>query len=166
MQRFSCSPMDDEATVGAKARIPNPALEPLAFLLGEWRTTGTHPLMEGEALNGRTSFDWHEGGAFLILRSEVDAPGFPHGVGIIASDDHAGTFSMTWFDERGTSRLYEVTVGKGTITWRRDDPELAQTNTITAEGDGDTLVAKGRMSEKGGLWGDDLSQVFRRRPRS
>ena len=69
---------------------------------------------------------------------------------------------MTYFDERGVSRLYLVEVGERTVTWRRDDPALAQSMTITAGDDGGTLTGKGRMSQHGGDWGDDLSQTFTR----
>ena len=148
--------------IGARSQIANPALKPLAFLVGTWRTVSTHPLLPGTALDGRASFEWHEGGAFLRIRSEVDHAGFPDGVAIIGSDDAAGTFTMIYFDQRGVSRRYDVTVGDRTLTWRRDDPKLAQSNTIAAGDGGDTLVSKGRMSVDGGAWGDDLSQVFRR----
>jgi hypothetical protein len=158
--------MSLSSTIGAKALVPNPALAPLAFLVGEWRTAGSHPQVPGKTLYGRTSFAWHEGGAFLIMRSEVDEPQFPNGVAIIGSDDVAGTFAMIWFDERGISRLYEMTVGDRTLTWRRDDPEFSQSTTITAADGGDTLVSKGRMSQKGGAWSDDLSQVFTREKRA
>jgi len=147
------------SAIGAKALVPNKALSPLGFLIGQWRTTGTHPLMPGETLYGRTTFAWHEGGAFLIMRSQVDQPQFPDGVAIIGSDV-SGRFAMIYFDERGVSRVFEVTVGERTVRWSREDPELAQTLTIKAEGD--TLVSKGRMSERGAAWSDDLSQVFTR----
>ena len=150
-----------QASIGAEALIPNPALKPLEFLIGAWRTTGSHPLVPGKALNGRTSFAWHEGGAFLVMRSEIDQPQFPSGVAIIGSDDVAGKFAMIYFDERGVSRLLEVAIGERTVTWRRDEPEFSQSLTIEAEG-GDRLVSKGRMSQKGGPWTDDLSQVFER----
>jgi hypothetical protein len=151
--------MSQSSIIGARALIPNPALQPLAFLIGEWRTIGSHPQVPGESLCGRASFDWHEGGAFLIMRSQVDQPDFPDGVAIIASDDVAGNFALSWFDERGISRVYAVTLGDRTVTWRRDDPAFAQSVTITAEGD-DRLVSKGRMSRDGGAWVDDLSQVY------
>ncbi|HSI17877.1 MAG TPA: hypothetical protein VK980_08915 [Sphingomonas sp.] len=157
--------MTQSSAIGAAARIPNPALKPLAFLIGDWRTTGTHPLVPGETLCGRTSFAWHEGGAFLIMHAQVDEPRFPSGVAIIGSDNVAGTFAMTYFDARGISRLYQVEVGERTVTWRRDDPALSQSMTIAAGDDGDTLVATGRMSQDGGPWGDDLSQTFTREGR-
>ncbi|MDB5672692.1 MAG: hypothetical protein JWO25_3651 [Alphaproteobacteria bacterium] len=154
--------MDQKSNIGAKALIANPALQPLEFLIGEWRTSGSHPLLPGKILHGRTAFAWHEGGAFLIMRSEVDAPQFPDGVAIIGSDDVAGTFAMTYFDERGISRLLEVAPGDRTVTWRRENPEFSQSLTISAEPGGDRLISKGKMSEKGGPWVDDLSQIFER----
>jgi hypothetical protein len=152
--------MSSFSSPGAKALIPNPALKPLEFLVGEWRTAGTHPMVPGESLRGRTSFCWHEGGAFLVMRSQVDQPDFPDGVAILGSDGVSGKFAMIYFDERGVSRILDVTVGDRSVTWRHDDPEFLQSLTIAA--DGDRLVSKGRMSRKGGEWEDDLSQVFTR----
>jgi len=117
-------------------------------------------MVPDKKLPGRTSFEWHQGGAFLIMHSQVDEPQFPDGVAIIGSDDAAGTFAMTYFDERGKSRLMEVTVGHGTLTWRHDNPDFAQCLTISVVGD--RLESKGRMSQKGGPWQDDLSQTFER----
>jgi hypothetical protein len=157
--------MNDPPIIGERARTNNPALKPLEFLLGEWRTTGSHPERAGKVLNGSTSFSWHEGGAFLIMRTQVDEPGFPDGVAVIGSDNVVGTLTMMYFDERGISRAYDVMVGNRTVTWRRDDQKLSQSNTIMAEDDGDTLVGKGRISQNGGAWSDDLSQTFHRRAR-
>ena len=61
--------------------------------------------MPDKKLEGRTSFAWHEDGAFLIMRGEVDEPRFPDGVAIIGSDDGAGIFAMIYFDERGVSSM-------------------------------------------------------------
>jgi hypothetical protein len=39
-------------TIGSEAAIPNPALKPLSFLVGEWRTEGSHPQLPGKTLHG------------------------------------------------------------------------------------------------------------------
>ena len=70
-----------------EASIPNPALKPFSVLIGNWKTTGTHPLVPDTILHGRTSFEWLENGAFLMMRSEIDEPRFPSGIAIIGSDD-------------------------------------------------------------------------------
>jgi hypothetical protein len=52
--------------IGPEAQRPNPAREPLTPLVGQWRTTGTHPLIPDTTFHGRTSFEWHEGGCFRL----------------------------------------------------------------------------------------------------
>ena len=81
-------------------------------------------------------------------------------IAIIGSDDAAGTFSMIYFDERGTSRLIDVTVGDRTVAWRHNNRQFAQCLTISV--DVDRLVSKGQMSQNDGPWEDDLSQIFER----
>lgn len=152
-----------EPTVGAKARRRNPTLDALAFLIGNWSTTGRHPAVPGEDLPGLTSFAWGEGGAFVVMRSQTDHDDFPDGVAIFASDNVLGTITMCWFDQRGISRLCPVTVGERWVAWHHDDPAFLQRVTITADPSGRSMVSKGEMARGGGTWGDDLSQVFVRR---
>lgn len=147
--------------LAGRARIRNPALAGLVFLIGDWETVGTHPQVPGKALLGRTSFAWHEGGGFVIMRMQVDAPDFPHGVAIFSTDTGEDRVVLSWFDERGTSRHYAVTIADLQVSWHRDDPEIAQTIVITADGP-DRLLSIGRRSERGGDWTDDLSQTFER----
>jgi hypothetical protein len=151
--------MNQTDPIGIEAQIANPALQPLSFLIGTWQTSGQHPMVPGVELIGRAAFTWHEGGAFLIMHTDMEDPRFPSGVAIIGSDDVAATFSMIYFDQRKISRMMNVEPGNGTVTWRRNTPELSQSMTITADG-ADRLIGIGRMSQDGGPWGDDLYQVF------
>lgn len=146
--------------IGSEALIPNPALQPLAALVGEWRTTGTHPLVPGTTLHGRTSFTWHEGGAFLLMRSEIDEPEIPSGTAVFGSDDAAGTYFMLYFDERGVSRKYDVTVTGNQVMWRRAEAGFSQRWTMTVDDGGTTLAGKGEMSRDGGAWEDDLALTY------
>jgi hypothetical protein len=148
--------------IGSAAQRRNPALEPLARLVGEWRTRGTHPLVPGTTFHGRTSFSWHEGGAFLLMRSEIDEPEIPSGVAVIGSDDAAGTFTMIYFDERDISRRYTVEVADDTVSWHRDEAGFAQRMVVTIAADGTPLDAQGTMSRDGGPWEDDLQLTYER----
>lgn len=69
---------------------------------------------------------------------------------------------MVYFDQHGISRSYDVTVGNRMVTWKCDDWQLAQTNTIVAGRDENILIGRSRMSQHDGAWGDDLSQAFHR----
>jgi hypothetical protein len=148
--------------IGAGAQRPNPALEPLAPLLGGWRTTGTHPLVPGTTFHGRTSVTWHLGGAFLLMRSEIDEPGIPSGVAVIGSDGAAGTVTMLYFDEWEISRRYTVEVRDGEVSWHRDEAGFAQRMVLAVAGDGRRLDARGTMSREGGPWEDDLQLTYER----
>jgi hypothetical protein len=147
---------------GSAAQIPNPALRPFEVLVGEWRTTGTHPLVPDTTFHGRTSFTWHEGGAFLLMRSEMDESEIPSGVAVFGSDDAAATFVMVYFDERGVSRKYDVTLTDNRLVWVRDEAGFAQRNTLVIDEAGSRMVGVGEMSRAGGDWEGDLSLTYER----
>jgi hypothetical protein len=148
--------------IGSEARKQNPILKPFEALIGEWRTTGTHPLVPGTTFHGRASFSWIEGGAFLIMRSEIDEPEIPSGIAIFGSDDAEGTFCMIYFDERGVSRKYGVTIKDDVMTWSRDDPKFRQRMTLSLDADGSRIVSKGEMSREGKPWEGDLELTYER----
>ncbi|HEX3628906.1 MAG TPA: hypothetical protein VHW91_00420 [Candidatus Dormibacteraeota bacterium] len=148
--------------VGTEALKPNLAFRSFGPLVGEWRTTGTHPLVPGTTFHGRTSFAWYEGGAFLIMRSEIDEPEIPSGVAIFGSDDASATYFMLYFDERGVSRKYDVTMAGNVLAWQRQAPSLSQRVTITVEDGGARMTMKGEMSRDGGEWENDLSLTYMR----
>ena len=149
-------------SVGHEAAKPNPALAPLGVLVGTWNTVGTHPLIPGTTFHGRTSFEWLEGGAFLLMRSEIDEPEIPSGIAILGTDDESGACSMLYFDERGVSRRYETTLQDGKWRWWRDAPGLSQRFVGAVAADGQTIVARGEMSRGGGHWEPDLALTYTR----
>ncbi len=148
--------------IGPEAQRPKPTLEPLAQLLGSWRTTATHPHVPGTTCHGRTSFARHEGGAFVLMRSQIDEPEIPSAVAVIGSDDAAGTLTMLYFDERDVSRRYIVEVGDAEVSWHRDEAGFAQRMVVSIASDGSRLDAKGTMSHEDGPWEDDLQLTYER----
>lgn len=145
-----------------EASIPNPALKPFSALVGEWTTVGTHGLVPGTTYHGRTSFGWLEGGAFLIMYSEIDEPGIPSGIAIFGSDDALGTFFMLYFDERGVSRHQDVRMHDNVLQWWRNAPGFSQRSTLTIVDDGLTIIGKGELSKDGVSWEQDLDLTYTR----
>ena len=146
----------------SKAAKPNTALEPLKVLIGEWKTVGSHPLLPGVKLEGHTSYQWLEGGAFIIMHSSIEREGFPDGIAIFGSDNSSDEYAMIYFDERGVSRNYTCTLKDNVLTWWRDDPEFSQRFTCTIADDRNTIVSKGEMSKDGKPWEQDLSLTLTR----
>lgn len=145
-----------------RAQIPNPALMQFSRLVGEWKTAGTHPYLPGKILNGRSSFKWIEGGAFLIWHSEIDEPNFPAGIAIFGSDDATGEFFMSYFDERKVSRKYEVSFQNDVLKWWRNAPGFSQRYTWTFADKDNTIIGKGQLCKDGTAWEADLNQTFTR----
>lgn len=146
--------------IGSKAFLPNSILTPFTVLVGEWKTTGAHPYFPGVVLHGRAIFEWTEGGAFLIMRSEIDHPDFPSGISIIGSDDGTGEFFMLYFDERGVSRKYDIVLTKKGLSWSRIDPAFSQRFTISIEDESTKMIGKGEMSQNGAVWSKDLDLTY------
>ena len=149
-------PLDDAA---AK---PNPRLQPLSVLVGAWSTVGTHPLVPGKTFHGRTSFSWIEGGAFLMMHSQIDEPEIPTAIAVFGTDDASDSCSMLYFDERGVSRQYEVRVDGNEWRWWRDAPDFSQRFVGTIDPDGRTIVGRGEYSRDGGPWEPDLALTYSR----
>src|SRR4026208_2111885 len=137
---------------------PNPTLERLAAFIGECNievsAMSFHP--DPSAVeHGRASFDWLEGGAFLIQRSEISAPEFPRSTAIIAPDDEAEKYGMLYFDSGGVSRLYKMTFSGGIWTLWRDFPGFSQRFNGTFSDDGKVITAYWEKSTDGSNWERD-----------
>lgn len=144
------------------AAIPNPALEPFSVLIGEWETVGKHRLLPDTTLHGRTSFEWLEGGAFMMMRSEMDDPNIPTAIAVLASDDALGTYFMLTFDERGISRKHEMTLRDNVWNYWRDAPGFSQRFTGTFTDEGNTITGVSELSEDDSSWKRDLELTYTR----
>ncbi|HZQ05793.1 MAG TPA: hypothetical protein VFD70_04385 [Anaerolineae bacterium] len=144
-----------------EAAIPNPALKPWSILVGEWETVGKHRLVP-DTLHGHASFEWLEGGAFLMMYSEIDEPGVPTGIAIFGSDDATKEFFMLYFDERGVSRKYEAMLRDNIWTYWRNAPGFSQRFTGTIADEGNTIIGVSELSEDDATWKRDLELTFTR----
>ncbi|HKO32922.1 MAG TPA: hypothetical protein VJY85_04175 [Candidatus Limnocylindria bacterium] len=100
--------------------IPDSLLR-LDALVGEWDTEA--PAMDAR---GRTTFEWLDGGGFLIERSVVQRPEFPNSISIIGPTGREGALQQHYFDSRGVARVYEMSLEGGTWTLYRAGPDWPQ----------------------------------------
>jgi hypothetical protein len=134
-------------------------LELLGALVGTWTTEGRHPLLPA-AIRGRATFEWLEGGTFLVFRSHYDHPEIPDALAVMGVIE--GELSMQYFDARGVHRVYSVAMSPGTWRFWRDDADFSQRFTGTFSDDGDTITGRGEMSRDGTTWEGDLALTYRR----
>lgn len=145
-----------------EASKPNPELDPFSALIGAWKTTGTHPMVPGKTFHGRTSFEWIEGGAFVMMRTEIDEPEIPSGISIFGTDDKTKKCSMVYFDERGVSRLYETSIKGKLWEWWRNAADMCQRCAVIISEDGQTMESRGELSRDGRPWEQDLTLTYTR----
>ena len=141
---------------------PNPVIERLALLVGEWNTEIFMPIDPPIVTGGKTSIEWLEQGPFLLQRGSVEHPDFPTGIAIIGSDDSNETYSMLYFDSRGISRIYEMSLSSEVWQLRREAPEFSQRFTGTFSDDGNTITGYWERSSDGSKWELDFNLTYRK----
>jgi Protein of unknown function (DUF1579) len=89
--------------------VPNPALRKLDRLVGEWNVSGPD-------IAGRVTYEWMEGGFFLIQHVDLTAFGRPiKGVEYIGFDEGTQTLRSHFMDNNGSNFTY---------TWDIEDDTL------------------------------------------
>ena len=138
----------------------DPALEPFDVLIGIWVTEATHPLIDA-VVPGTVTFEWLEGGHFLVQRSQNDHELFPDAISVIGAPETGDGLVMEYFDSRGVRRTYGVSLEDGVLRFRRDAPGFDQRFSATLAPD--TFEGLWRLAETPGDWRDDLKVIYRRR---
>lgn len=113
------------------------SMERLGILVGEWATN-----VPGVEAAGRTTFEWLEGGGFLIQRSAVDRPEFPSAICLIGATGPDGGLQQHYFDSRGVARVYEMTLEDGAWTLFREGPDWPQRYVGELSEDGNTIAGR------------------------
>jgi hypothetical protein len=138
----------------------HPALEPFDALIGTWATEATHPLFD-PVVPGSVTFEWLEGGRFLIQRSRNDHESFPDAISVIGAPEAGDGLVMEYFDSRGVRRTYGVSLDDGVLRIWRDAPGFDQRFSATLGQD--DFEGQWQLAEAPGDWRDDLKVIYRRR---
>ena len=135
-------------------------LAPFDVLIGSWSTEAKHRLVD-EVVLGSATFEWLEGGHFVVLRSRNNHQLFPDAISVIGRPESGEGLVMEYFDSRGVRRTYGVSLEDGVMRWWRNHPgfdqrSYAKLGPVTFE-----LVHQ--LAETPGEWLDDLRSTYRRR---
>jgi hypothetical protein len=133
------------------------AFEPL---IGTWATEATHPMVD-VVVPGSITFEWLEGGHFLVQRSRNDHELLPDAIGVIGAPESGEGLVLEYFDSRGVRRTYGVSLEDGVLRIWRDAPGFDQRFSATLGAD--TFEGLWQLAETPGDWRDDLKVTYRRR---
>jgi hypothetical protein len=137
----------------------DPLLEPFDVLIGTWSTEAKHRLVD-EVVTGTVTFEWLEGGHFVVLHSHNDHELFPDAISIIGAPEAGEGLVMEYFDSRGVRRTYGVSLDDGVLRWWRDHPGFDQRSFAKLGHDAFEFVHQ--VAETPGDWKDDLRVIYRR----
>ena len=140
---------------------------PLGRLVGTWEF---EPFVDRRSLGtGRTTFEWIEGGAFLIEQSvaEWTDPGWVANApkatqSVIGFDDTTLEVTRLYADDRGVTRIYRGTLTDDRWLMERAVPDFHQRFVGEFRDDGRTLEGRWELSPDGTAWELDFPITYRR----
>jgi hypothetical protein len=109
---------------------------------------------------GSTTFEWLEGGQFLIQRSRNDHELFPDAIAVIGAPEAGDGLVMEYFDSRGVRRTYRVTLDDGVLRIWRDHRGFDQRFSATLGAN--AFEGQWQVAKTPGDWHDDLKVTYRR----
>jgi hypothetical protein len=146
------------------------ALKELEVLVGEWTMRAGPPEGEPWPGEGRLSFEWIEGGGFLVQRWTVDLPEAPNGVALIGVGDNpvpveegesVDGYKQHYFDSRGVHRVYEMSLeGRTWRLWRDGPGFVPQRFTGEISEDGKMIAGRWEIAEDGENFETDFDLTY------
>jgi hypothetical protein len=137
-----------------------PALASFEALIGTWATEATHPMFDG-VVPGSSTFEWLEGGHFVVERSCNDHELFPDAISVIGAPESGDGLVMEYFDSRGVRRTYGISLDEGVLRIWRDHSGFDQRFSATLGND--FFEGQWQLARTPGDWEDDLKVIYRRR---
>jgi hypothetical protein len=116
--------------------------------------------MPGVVVPGSVTFEWLEGGQFLVQRSRNDHEQFPDSICVIGAPETGDGLVMEYFDSRGVRRTYATTLEEGVLRLWRDAPGFDQR--FAARIAPDAWAGVWQLAKAPGDWEDDLRITYRR----
>jgi hypothetical protein len=135
-------------------------MEQLQPLIGHWDVEMTMPTNPPMELTGWTTFEWLEGGSFVIQRWDVAHPQAPGGIAILGPGEAEGEFIQHYFDGRGVERQYVLRLEEGVVTLHREHPGFSQRYTGTFSTDGSVIDGAWEKCEDGQTWVHDFDLIY------
>jgi hypothetical protein len=124
-------------------------------LLGTWDVVMRHTALR-EPVAGRQQYEWALDAAFVLQHSTYDHPEFPDAIALL--DERR----CHYFDVRGVSRVFDLTIDAAGWTMIRRDEDFWQRSAARFIGP-DAMEGTGENSfDRGATWDHDFSISYAR----
>ena len=94
------------------------------------------------------------------MRSNVERTGPPNSISVIGRDDSAKAYSLLYFDSRGVSRIYEMSLEDGAWKMWREAPGFSQRFSGSFSENGTTIRGTWEKSNDGSSWEHDFDLTY------
>jgi hypothetical protein len=148
------------------ARLANPALAALEFLVGVWDMTLSNASFlpdESQTIAGNLVVEPIEAGGSLCMRQLADVGGPPLATWLIGRDESQADYVVLYTDDRGVSRVYQMSFAVATWSMWRDDPEFSQRFEAVASDDRNVIEGAWERRSSNGVWQHDFNVTYVRR---
>jgi hypothetical protein len=116
--------------------------------------------MVDAVVTGTVTYEWLEGGHFVVERSRNDHELFPDAISVIGAPESGDGLVMEYFDSRGVRRTYGISLDGGVLRMWREQPGFDQRFSATLGPD--AFEGRWQVAETPGNWRDDLTVGYRR----
>jgi hypothetical protein len=143
----------------------NPALAPIQVLIGEWdmEMSNTSFLPNpSDTARGHVTFEWVQGGAFLMMRMGGKPADSQHALWLVGRDESSADYKVFYYDTRRVSRIYEMSWTAGVWKMWRQAPGFWQRFEGKFSKDLNRINAYWEKSTDGSDWEHDFDQTFTR----
>jgi hypothetical protein len=116
--------------------------------------------MVDAVVRGRITYEWLEGGHYIVQRSHNDHELFPDAICVIGAPEDGDGLVMEYFDSRGVRRTYGISLDDGVLRMWRDAPGFDQRFSATLGAE--SFDGVNQLARTPGDWRDDLKVTYRR----
>ncbi len=143
--------------------IPNPALKSLKFLIGNWNMELSNASFLPDpkrTIRGNISIEWIEGGDYLVMRQGRKGTVPNYATWLIGRDVDSPQYTVLYSDDRGVSRVYEMSFKNGILKIWRNSPKFSQRYEGKLSKDKRTIKAYWEKSLDGKKWEHDFNLTY------
>ncbi|WP_434401789.1 hypothetical protein M1Q06_04060 [Planococcus sp. 11815] len=138
----------------------------LDFFVGTWAIEVYHPELQPTPITGEASFEWLDG-RYVIQRTKIDKLEFPSSMIVYDWDDAKGQYIQHYFDSRGVTRLYEMSLKAGVWKLWRNEPDFSpldfyQRFSGIVNETGNLIESSWEQSADGIHWEHDFKLIFKK----